>query len=288
MAIKKIFGYLAMVVLIFLAGYTSSSYRTTTTQEIQTSKESSQNEPVPPLPIKEDNAIYFLTIIETPKGPIQIKTTDKAINIGPPEILDTMNPVFKNNFVIEKNKYPKLFRQDESGANFVLSKVITTSGGKFKIEISNNIPDHGGYSPTYLITVDPITGEIKENTHPQRDNTLTSEETAYLSKYPHISDLVGNGNFWKLKRGEFSFGDFKLESLITVPITASNWQRLYIFDNNSNYIEEKGYEMQATQVGDTIEVTFMPNFPGLGEDVTSVHIYSVDSQTKKITKIREY
>lgn len=283
---KRVFGYLAVSALIFFTGFQFSSYLNPLNQKTNIAEPKTELAPTPST--KKQNPIDFLTFIETPKGPLQVKTTTDAIYIESPEVFESINPTFKHNFVINKAKYPKLFEQGVANGSFVITKVVPMSGGKFAVEISNNQPYRGFYSPYYVLIIDPITGEVTENTHPHRDTNLTVKEIQYLENYPHISDLIGNDDIWELKTSKLNVNGLKLESLITVPITASSWQRLYVFDKDANYIEEKGYEMQVKKAGDTIEVSFMPNFSGLGQDIVIVKVYGVDSKTKKIAIIKEY
>lgn len=63
-------------------------------------------------------------------------------------------------FSIEKNQYPKLFQQGVVNSSFI--SIEKTSDPDLILIVSNNQPDHGGYSPTYQLKVNPKTGEIKE------------------------------------------------------------------------------------------------------------------------------
>lgn len=68
----------------------------------------------------------------------------------------------KNDFIsftLTKNEYPKLFEQGIAKASFH-TVVVVSEDTKPMIEVANNQPDHGSYSPTYTLVVDPTNGKV--------------------------------------------------------------------------------------------------------------------------------
>lgn len=62
---------------------------------------------------------------------------------------------------ILSTNYPELFNTGDSGQNFISVTTIIKSGAEY-VQISNNQPDHGGYSSTYSLYLDVKTGQITE------------------------------------------------------------------------------------------------------------------------------
>jgi len=54
-----------------------------------------------------------------------------------------------------------LFSQGVANQSFIRAE-IQENEDKFLIVLSNNQPDHGVYSVTYSLLIDPITEEIRE------------------------------------------------------------------------------------------------------------------------------
>lgn len=68
----------------------------------------------------------------------------------------------KNDFIaftLTKSDYPKLFEQGIAKSSFHTVTVISENT-KPMIEVANNQPDHGGFTPTYTIIVDPTNGKV--------------------------------------------------------------------------------------------------------------------------------
>ncbi len=100
----------------------------------------------------------FFTSVETPKGTIYLFVDQDFIDFNPVE-----TPYYEKAPTIKKENYPKLFKQGV--ANFSALRVEyykESKDGKTYIKLSNNQPDHGGYSEVYSILVDPFSGEIME------------------------------------------------------------------------------------------------------------------------------
>lgn len=236
-----------------------------------------------------DRPLYYIISLETPKGVLELKVLTNAIRFEPYEPSQGGDKgYFKSGLVLDKNKYPKLFQQGAANASFISARVLTQSNGKFVVEVSNNEPDHGSFSPSYRLSVDPISGEIVENNHPRRDESLSKADSEYLSQYPNISELIGNSTLWKLDKKPLIVGNMTFESVITIPVTSANGQGLYIFDKNKTIFVEKGYEMSVKSVGDTVEVRFKSDMLGIGKDTMVVKVYAVDNVAKTLTKLKEY
>lgn len=233
--------------------------------------------------IEQDNSpepLLSLTYLKINKGTLKIEKIDGVINFLPSEA--DKDSIFES-FSIKKEKYPKLFEQGVANASFISSKLVDD----YKIELSNNEPDHGSYSASYRLIVNPMTGLIEENTHPRRDDVLSREDSKYLEEYPKISELIGNSSVWKLNKGQVMVGKNKLEFLVSIPITSANGQKLFIFDKDSVYVSEKGYEMSIRKIGEKIEVRYLSEMIGMGESVNILKVYSFDQNKKTMVKIDE-
>lgn len=60
---------------------------------------------------------------------------------------------------LTKEEYPKLFEQGVAKASFH-SVILVGEGKNTLLEVSNNQPDHGSYSPTLTVLVDPHTAKV--------------------------------------------------------------------------------------------------------------------------------
>lgn len=101
----------------------------------------------------------FFTSVETPKGTVYLFIDQDFIDFNPVE-----TPYYEKAPTIKKGNYPKLFKQGVADFSALRVEYYKESkDGKMYIKLSNNQPDHGGYSEVYSILVDPFSGEIKEN-----------------------------------------------------------------------------------------------------------------------------
>lgn len=226
------------------------------------------------------NPLPFSTYIKTNRGTLVVEIVDEVINLFPSESEE--KNVFKS-ISIKKENYPKLFEQGVANSSSISSKLID----EYLIELSNNELDHGLYSTSYRLTANLVTGEIKENTHPRRDDILSKEDSKYLEEYPKVSELIGNSSVHKLDKGQFVIGNKKLEFLVAIPITYANGQRLFVFDKDSVYVSEKGFEMSIRKNGENIEIRYFPEMIGVEENEIILKVYSFDKDKKTMVKIDE-
>ncbi|MDD4382544.1 MAG: hypothetical protein PHD49_00120 [Candidatus Shapirobacteria bacterium] len=235
------------------------------------------------VPEDKSKPLDYSVSLDTPKGVLIIQLTEGSIFINPTEGNKSENN-FKPDLTVRKDNYPKLFQQGQANASLISAKVVDG----INIELSNNEPDRGSYSASYRLIVNPITGEIKENINPRRDDTLSKEDSKYLNSYSLISKLVGNQSLWKLNKTKLVVDESKLESLVTIPISSSVSQELYIFDKDNLFLKEKGYGINVRVDKNTIEVRFKSDMVGTGEDAINVKVYEVDNQNKTLIKVNEY
>lgn len=142
---------LMKTILILLAGltlgYLIASYSLSTgKQELKTVKETNGQNP-----------LDSLITLETKKGRIDILIAQQAVYLQP---FETGETPYKS-LGIKKEDYPKLFSQGAAKQSFIQAEK-QEDGVKLFVIISNNQPDHGAYSKTYSLIIDPITGDIKE------------------------------------------------------------------------------------------------------------------------------
>lgn len=234
--------------------------------------------------INEVNPLYYQSIFDSPKGKLQVQFHNEWVTVRPyPNESDT--PFFKS-FDLHKTDYPKLFQQGVANSSFLSAELDTKN---YKLNVFNNEPDHGYFSPSYQLIIDLRLGKVEENTHPRRDESLPVEDRQYLDRYPEISKLIGNQSLQKLEKKQLIIGEAKLESVVTIPYTAINEQELYIFDNNSTYLKEKGYSMRVKVIGKNIEIRYQPDFDGIGfKNLVVVKIFEFDQVKKTFVKTKEY
>ena len=100
----------------------------------------------------------YIAHVETSKGTIYILMDKDYIYFNPYESAVNNGTLI----TLKREDYPKLCEQGI--ANFsVLEAVeyIDPQSNEMFIEVSNSQPDHGGYASTYVLLVNPFTGEIK-------------------------------------------------------------------------------------------------------------------------------
>lgn len=275
MSKNKIVLILFLVLVGFFGLVVSKNKQTNFQKNIsnENNSQSTQQDNNPePLPL--------LSYLKTDKGTLKIESVDGEISFSPSET--EKDGIFKS-FSIKKDKYPKLFEQGVANSSFISSKLIDG----YKIELSNREPDHGGYSASYRLEVNPMTGEIKENTHPRRDDILSKDDSKYLEEYPKISELIGNSSVAELNKGQFIIGNKKLEYLLAIPITYANGQKLFIFDRDLVYLSEKGHEMKIKQIDGKIEVGYLSEMVGMDDSFNITKVYSYDQNKKTLVKIDE-
>ena len=105
------------------------------------------------------NPLGYIAHVVTSKGTIYILMNKDYVYFNPFESAVNNGTLI----TIKREDYPKLFKQGV--ANFsVLEAVeyIDPQSNEMFIKLSNSQPDHGGFASTYVLLVNPFTGEIKE------------------------------------------------------------------------------------------------------------------------------
>lgn len=101
----------------------------------------------------------FLTSINSSKGLIRLSINQAYISFNPYESAINNNVLI----TIKNEDYPKLFKQGIANSSlFQAEEYIDPQTKEIFIKLSNNQPDHGGYASTYVLLINPFTGEIKE------------------------------------------------------------------------------------------------------------------------------
>lgn len=100
-----------------------------------------------------------LITLETNKGKLEVLISSDQVYLQPFEAAEDNQ---MKAITITREQYPRLFKQGAADSSFITAKIEPGSGDSQQITISNNQPNHGGYSPTYHLTVDPLSGDIQE------------------------------------------------------------------------------------------------------------------------------
>ncbi|GEM_PF-4337896 len=108
---------------------------------------------------KSENPMAFFTTVETSKSIVYLLIKQDSIYFNPFEA----NKIVGKSMTINKTSYPKLFQQEVAGQNVIEANLyVDQKTGQEFVELSNNQPDHGGLASTYVLLVNPFTGEAKE------------------------------------------------------------------------------------------------------------------------------
>jgi len=112
-------------------------------------------------PKQEDlaDSLDYLSVIDTPQGKIYVLISKDTIYFQP---FEDISGKYQKNIKISRNEYPNLFGKGVSNMNFILVEEDKSPDSDVLIRLSNNQPDHGTYSSTYTLLVNPSTGEINE------------------------------------------------------------------------------------------------------------------------------
>lgn len=103
-----------------------------------------------------DTRLDTLISLDTPQGILDISVYKDEIYFEP---FENVASPYKS-FSISKDGYPELFKQGVANSSFISAKVVKDEkSGKSLVIVSNNQPDHGGYLPTYQLTINPIEGK---------------------------------------------------------------------------------------------------------------------------------
>lgn len=141
------------------------------------------------------NPLGLITGVKTTKGTIYLLIDQNSVHFRPFEDMDTIYKTID----LKKKDYPKLFEQGVANSSVLQAEeYVDPEGKEMFIKLSNSQPDHGGYASTYVLLVNPFTGEIKEG-----KNDYSS---AYIDKYFPIQ----KGDYWVyqgIKREEMEGGE---------------------------------------------------------------------------------
>ena len=118
--------------------------------------------------VKSDNPLGYIAHVEISKGTIYILMNENFISFNPYESAVNNDTLI----TLKREDYPKLFEQGIANSSVLqATEYVDSQGSDMFIKLSNNQPDHGGYASTYVLLVNPFTGEIKEGVNDYR-NTL--------------------------------------------------------------------------------------------------------------------
>lgn len=98
-----------------------------------------------------------LVTVKTATRDISIVVYSDHVYIEPFE--QNNEPTSFQGMTISSSNYPELFKNGASEQNFISARTVSKSGAEYT-QISNNQPDHGGYSPTYSLYLEVKTGLI--------------------------------------------------------------------------------------------------------------------------------
>lgn len=107
---------------------------------------------------KNNKSIGSLISLDAPKESIEIVVYQNEIWFEPFEDgYDNYKSV-----VIKKTNYPHLFKQGITNSSFIRAEIIKEDSNIY-IKLSNNQPNHGAFSSTYSLIINPIKGEVIEH-----------------------------------------------------------------------------------------------------------------------------
>jgi len=110
-----------------------------------------------PSPSSTTNPLGYIAFIDTSNGEVYVEMSNDRIVINPFE-----GSIGKQ-ITIKKEDYPGLFEQGVANSNTLMAaEYIDPQSSEMFIRLSNNQPDHFGISSTYVLLVNPISGETKE------------------------------------------------------------------------------------------------------------------------------
>ena len=145
-------------IIFFILGI-SITYTLTKPHQIQTPSVETKS-------IEVSNPLGFIASVSTPKGAIYILIDNDHISFNPYE-----TAVNNDKFItLKKEEYPKLFKQGVANYSVIQAKeYIDPQSKEIFIKLSNSQPDHGGFASTYVLLINPFTGEIKEGKNDYSD-----------------------------------------------------------------------------------------------------------------------
>jgi len=108
---------------------------------------------------EQTNPLGFITGVKTTQGTIYLRIDQESVYFRP---FDDMDTKYKS-IHIKKEAYPKLFKQGIANfSSLQAEEYIDPQTKEIFIKLSNNQPDHAAFASTYVLLVNPFTGEIKE------------------------------------------------------------------------------------------------------------------------------
>jgi len=143
MLIKK-FKDVVLIILLISVAFLGFNYIQSQTHK--TEKVSSIEKPLSTLTIVKLTANCNLYVVINPDS-IWFDSFENMCSTNSP-------------FSIEKAQYPDLFKQGVANSSFI--SIEKTNEADLTLIVSNNQPDHGGYSPVYQLMVNLKTHEVKE------------------------------------------------------------------------------------------------------------------------------
>lgn len=136
---KTLLGILVLFVCIGF-GYYLRGFIPASTKQVET--------------VSPDSRLDSMITLSASQGPLYIVIFKDEVSFGPFE-----SPY--KSFSISKKDYPDLFKQGVANSSFISAEVSKDSKtGNSLVVLSNNQPDHGGYSSTYQLIINPLNGEV--------------------------------------------------------------------------------------------------------------------------------
>jgi hypothetical protein len=147
--VRKLIFLLLLILLGFVIGQKYSTQPTVAEKNDTTVKAD----------VIQSKPLAYLAEVKSPKGTIYMLNDRDSIYFHPFEtMIAGAKPI-----TIKKDSYPKLFQQGiATSSAFTATSYENPTDKKYFVKLSNNQPDHGGYSETYTLLIDPFSGEIKE------------------------------------------------------------------------------------------------------------------------------
>lgn len=103
--------------------------------------------------------LSFFTTVDTPKGTFYIYMFQDSIYLNGAE-----TPYYEKAPIINKDKYPKLFKQGDANSSSLRVEYYKESKNRETyLKLSNIHPNQGAYCDAYALLVDPFTGVVKES-----------------------------------------------------------------------------------------------------------------------------
>lgn len=107
-----------------------------------------------------ENSVYnplgSLITLDAPGELIEILVSQDKVDFEPFEdVNDTYKPL-----TVKKADYPELFAQGVANLSFISAELLK-EGSRVYVKLSNNQPDHGAFSSTHSLIIDPAEAVVK-------------------------------------------------------------------------------------------------------------------------------